>query len=86
MNPCTVEEYSGFPTSLLGNDLLTTVFVLPWPSLTLWTEQPRVLPVLLIFNSVLWKWDKKSLDLGHFANEYLKSMISDKNKQMQKNL
>lgn len=54
MNPFQVEEYSGFSTVPLGqrfSDYRVCASMAPFNPL--WMEQPRVLPVSLICNSVL---------------------------------
>lgn len=76
-----------FPSSLLGKDLLTTMFVLPWPPLTLfgWSSQYFESFQYCLFVTLLCRRQiNNSLDLAHFAKEYFKSMISNKTKQMQK--
>lgn len=74
-----------FPSSLLGKDLLTTMFVLPWPPLTLfgWSS-PECFQYCLFVTLLCRRQINNSLDLAHFAKEYFKSMISNKTKQMQK--
>lgn len=76
-----------FPPSLLGKDILTTVLMLPWPPFTLFRWSSPECFQYCLFVTLCWRKQKtNSLDLGHFINEYLKGIITNKNKQIQKYL